>query len=107
MGKRSRIERRQREETGVFEPEKGEKGYVSLDIHQFGSLNLELHCDLAPRTCENFLYLCEKGFYDGVKFHRNVPNFMIQGVTQPEPVKKVSLYTVKPLKTNLVYKKAF
>jgi peptidyl-prolyl cis-trans isomerase-like protein 2 len=60
-------------------PKKGEKGYVSLDIQQFGSLNLELHCDIAPRTCENFLHLCEKGFYDGVKFHRNVPNFMIQG----------------------------
>ena len=69
-----------KEKKPVFlNPKKGEKGYVSLDIHQFGSLNLELHCDLAPRTCENFLYLCEKGFYDGVKFHRNVPNFMIQG----------------------------
>ena len=69
-----------KEKKPVFlNPEKGEKGYVSLDIQQFGSLNLELHCDIAPRTCENFLHLCEKGFYDGVKFHRNVPNFMIQG----------------------------
>lgn len=69
-----------KEKKPVFlNPKKGEKGYVSLDIQRFGSLNLELHCDLAPRTCENFLYLCEKGFYDGVKFHRNVPNFMIQG----------------------------
>ena len=69
-----------KEKKPVFlNPKKGEKGYVSLDIQQFGSLNLELHCDIAPRTCENFLHLCEKGFYDGVKFHRNVPNFMIQG----------------------------
>ena len=55
-----------------------EKGYVRLHTSH-GDLNVELHCDLVPRTCENFLGLCRKGYYDGVGFHRSIRNFMIQG----------------------------
>ena len=44
-----------------------------------GSLNIELRCDLAPRTCENFLALCEMGYYTGTCFHRSIRNFMVQG----------------------------
>ncbi|KAG1366922.1 peptidyl-prolyl cis-trans isomerase CYP65 [Cocos nucifera] len=54
------------------------KGYVQLHTTH-GDLNLELHCDLTPRTCENFITLCENGYYNGVAFHRNIRNFMIQG----------------------------
>lgn len=54
------------------------KGYVRLHTTH-GDLNLELHCDITPRTCENFLTLCERGYYEGVIFHRNIRNFMIQG----------------------------
>eukprot|EP00741_Cyanophora_paradoxa_P006143 tig00000944_g5956.t1 len=54
------------------------KGYVQLTTSH-GDINLELHCDLAPRTCENFIRLCERGYYDGVAFHRLIKNFMIQG----------------------------
>ena len=32
-----------------------------------------------PLTCENFLGHCARGSYANVKFHRNIPNFMIQG----------------------------
>ena len=39
---------------------------------------MELHCDLAPRTCENFLALCEMKYYDGTIFHRSIKNFMLQ-----------------------------
>ncbi|OEU23209.1 cyclophilin-like protein, partial [Fragilariopsis cylindrus CCMP1102] len=42
-------------------------------------LLLELHCDIAPRTCTNFLGLCRRKRYDGTIFHRLIPNFMIQG----------------------------
>lgn len=44
-----------------------------------GNLNLEIHSDFVPQTAENFLGLCEKGYYDGVKFHRLIPGFMVQG----------------------------
>jgi peptidyl-prolyl cis-trans isomerase-like protein 2 len=54
------------------------KGYVRLHT-SLGDLNVELHCDVAPRTCENFLTLCAAGYYDGVAFHRSIKNFMIQG----------------------------
>ncbi|KAJ8498461.1 hypothetical protein OPV22_009013 [Ensete ventricosum] len=54
------------------------KGYLQLHTTH-GDLNLELHCDITPRTCENFITLCENGYYNGVPFHRNIRNFMIQG----------------------------
>nr|GMC60054.1 peptidyl-prolyl cis-trans isomerase CYP65 [Ipomoea batatas] len=54
------------------------KGYVRLQTTH-GDLNIELHCDMTPRTCENFITLCERGYYNGVAFHRNIRNFMIQG----------------------------
>lgn len=54
------------------------KGYVRLTTN-FGPLNLELHCDKAPKTCYNFLSLCRKGYYTDTTFHRNIPGFMVQG----------------------------
>jgi peptidyl-prolyl cis-trans isomerase-like 2 len=45
------------------------KGYVQLQTNR-GSVNLEIHCDMVPKTAENFLGLCEKGYYDGTVFHR-------------------------------------
>ncbi|KIY63720.1 cyclophilin-like protein [Cylindrobasidium torrendii FP15055 ss-10] len=43
-----------------------------------GSLNLELYCDKAPKTCYNFLQLARQGKYENCLFHRLVPGFMIQ-----------------------------
>lgn len=54
------------------------KGYVRLRT-TLGDLTLELHCEMVPRTCANFLGLCEQKMYDGTEFHRLIPNFMIQG----------------------------
>ncbi|XP_057975282.1 peptidyl-prolyl cis-trans isomerase CYP65 [Malania oleifera] len=54
------------------------KGYVQLHTTH-GDLNIELHCDITPRACENFITLCERGYYNGIAFHRNIRNFMIQG----------------------------
>jgi len=56
----------------------GKKGYARLHT-SVGNINLELHCDIVPKTCHNFLELCEKGYYKGTKFHRLIPGFMIQG----------------------------
>lgn len=44
-----------------------------------GSINLDLFDDAAPNTVKNFVELSEKGFYDGLIFHRVIDNFMIQG----------------------------
>ena len=44
-----------------------------------GEIVIELFADKAPKTVENFVTLAEKGFYDGVIFHRVIPQFMIQG----------------------------
>jgi cyclophilin family peptidyl-prolyl cis-trans isomerase len=44
-----------------------------------GAVELELYLDDAPKTVENFLKLSGDGFYDGVIFHRVIPDFMIQG----------------------------
>src|SRR5215217_3283996 len=44
-----------------------------------GPVELELHDDEAPKTVENFRKLAGDGFYDGVIFHRVIPDFMVQG----------------------------
>jgi cyclophilin family peptidyl-prolyl cis-trans isomerase len=44
-----------------------------------GTIELELHPGEAPKTVENFVKLARDGFYDGVIFHRVIPDFMIQG----------------------------
>ncbi|KAJ3160568.1 heme binding [Geranomyces michiganensis] len=44
-----------------------------------GAVTIELYWDHAPRTCENFYQLAKRGYYNNVKFHRIIPDFMIQG----------------------------
>ena len=44
-----------------------------------GAIAIELFAEDAPKTVENFTTLAQKGFYDGVIFHRVIPDFMIQG----------------------------
>lgn len=51
---------------------------VILETTQ-GNIEIELFTDIAPKTCENFVGLIEKGYYDGIIFHRIIKNFMIQG----------------------------
>jgi peptidyl-prolyl cis-trans isomerase B (cyclophilin B) len=44
-----------------------------------GPINIKLHADQTPVTVANFCHLVQSGFYDGLKFHRVIENFMIQG----------------------------
>ena len=44
-----------------------------------GDIAVELFDDDAPKTVDNFTSLARKGFYDGIIFHRVIPDFMIQG----------------------------
>jgi peptidyl-prolyl cis-trans isomerase B (cyclophilin B) len=50
------------------------------EIHtQKGIMKIEFYEQDAPKTVQNFIDLAEKGFYDGLTFHRVIPNFVIQG----------------------------
>lgn len=44
-----------------------------------GTIEFELYADKAPKSVSNFVYLAKKGYYDGLIFHRIVPDFVIQG----------------------------
>ena len=44
-----------------------------------GTIRIELHDDKVPKTVANFEKLAGDGFYDGLKFHRVIPDFMVQG----------------------------
>ncbi|KAK9768885.1 Peptidyl-prolyl cis-trans isomerase-like 1, variant 2 [Basidiobolus ranarum] len=44
-----------------------------------GSITFELYWDEAPKTCKNFYELAKRGYYNGIKFHRIISDFMIQG----------------------------
>lgn len=50
------------------------------EIHtKKGVMKIQFYDEDAPNTVDNFINLAEKGFYDGLIFHRVIPNFMIQG----------------------------
>ncbi len=51
---------------------------VVLETNQ-GIIELSLYPEKAPKTCENFVGLVNKGFYNGLTFHRVIKGFMIQG----------------------------
>lgn len=52
---------------------------VTLTIEGKGVIQAELYPDIAPNTVLNFISMVSKGFYNGLIFHRVIPNFMIQG----------------------------
>ena len=52
---------------------------VTMEVKDFGTIKLELYPEMAPETVSNFVALAQNGFYDGLKFHRVVEGFMIQG----------------------------
>lgn len=56
-----------------------EKPIVTITMKNDEKILIELDPAVAPNTVANFVSLVEKGFYDGVIFHRVIPDFMIQG----------------------------
>ena len=52
---------------------------VTMEVENFGTIKIELYPDQAPETVSNFVKLANNGFYNGLKFHRVVKDFMIQG----------------------------
>ena len=52
---------------------------VTMEVENFGTIKIELYPEQAPETVANFITLANRGFYDGLTFHRVVKDFMIQG----------------------------
>lgn len=55
------------------------KNYVATIETTRGNIIVELYPTYAPKTVNNFVFLARQGFYDGIKFHRVINNFMVQG----------------------------
>ena len=74
-------------ENVVMNEERDPKGYadvernpiVTMEMKDGKKVTIELYPQIAPTTVENFVSLIQKGFYDGVIFHRVMPSFMAQG----------------------------
>ena len=52
---------------------------VTFEMENGGVIKAELYPEVAPNTVKNFVDLINRGFYDGLIFHRVIPGFMIQG----------------------------
>lgn len=52
---------------------------VAIKMNFGEEIKIELYPEIAPNTVNNFISLVSKGFYNGLKFHRVIPGFMIQG----------------------------
>ena len=50
-----------------------------IEMEDGGVISFELYPEIAPQAVRNFVYLARDGFYNGLKFHRIISNFMIQG----------------------------
>ncbi|MGI6711429.1 MAG: peptidylprolyl isomerase [Bacillota bacterium] len=55
------------------------KPLVTIEMENGDQIKVELYPEVAPNTVNNFISLVNKGFYNGVIFHRVIPDFMIQG----------------------------
>jgi len=52
---------------------------ATIEVQDYGTIKVELYPDKAPNTVTNFIALANRGFYNGLTFHRTIPEFMIQG----------------------------
>ena len=52
---------------------------ATIVVKNYGTIEAELYPHIAPNTVNNFIYLANSGFYDGLTFHRVIKDFMIQG----------------------------
>lgn len=58
---------------------KTENPVATIEVEDFGTIKVELYPEYAPNTVANFIALANNGFYNGLTFHRTIPDFMIQG----------------------------
>ncbi|MDO4537911.1 MAG: peptidylprolyl isomerase [Coriobacteriales bacterium] len=53
--------------------------HATIEVKNYGTIELELNADNTPITVSNFAHLVNAGFYDGLTFHRIIKDFMVQG----------------------------
>lgn len=64
---------------GYIQKLKDQNPVATMEVENFGTVKIELYPDIAPQAVSNFITLANRGFYDGLTFHRVVKDFMIQG----------------------------
>lgn len=66
---------------GIFQKltKKVQNPIATIEVQDYGTIKVELYPDQAPNTVTNFIALANRGFYNGLTFHRVIPDFMIQG----------------------------
>lgn len=52
---------------------------ATMEVEDYGTIKIELYPEKAPNTVANFIRLANRGFYNGLTFHRTMPDFVIQG----------------------------
>lgn len=52
---------------------------VTMEVEGYGTIKMELYPEVAPNTVAHFVKKIQEGYYDGLTFHRTIPEFMIQG----------------------------
>ena len=52
---------------------------ATMEVEGYGTVKIELYPEQAPQAVSNFIKLANNGFYNGLTFHRTIPDFMIQG----------------------------
>ena len=77
--KRANVRDFLKEKEDAAKKEQLQKKSVVVLATDGGSIEVRLYPDIAPLACENFVGLVEKGYYNGLTFHRVVKDFMIQG----------------------------
>jgi peptidyl-prolyl cis-trans isomerase B (cyclophilin B) len=63
----------------IMSNEQTKNPVVTIEMEDGGVITAELYPDVAPNTVNNFISLINKGYYDGLIFHRVIPGFMLQG----------------------------
>jgi len=58
---------------------KSDVPYLNISVKTYGKIVIELHRNEAPKNVNNIIELTDKGFYNGLIFHRIIKNFVIQG----------------------------
>lgn len=75
--------------------EKEKRPLVTMEIEDYGQVQIELYPEQAPQTVANFINLINEGFYNGLTFHRAIDNTLIQGGDKDGTGSGESEYTIK------------